>query len=258
MSFIINLVQSGMDGISIILISLAFLLAIMLAIVLHEVGHGWAALINGDRTAKNAGRLSLNPIVHFDPVGFLMLLVVGFGYAKPVPVNTFNFKKPKKGLIMVSLAGVTVNLILAVIFMLVFALILFIGSKVMISSDAGYYVYEFFFYFAQFMVMINLNLMLFNLLPLGPLDGLKVLEAFLRRGNKITEFLRTYGQYILWGLIGLSIISSYFSAYAEFFYYLDILGLYITYGRYYIAGGITSLFTMMFGMGSIGFGFFLP
>lgn len=255
MAYVIDAIL-GNNGIIGMLAVLAMLLAMVIAIVMHELAHGWAALINGDLTAKHAGRLSFNPVVHFDLVGFLMILVVGFGYAKPVPVNPYNFEKPKKGLIMVSLAGVVMNFILAVIFMFVVALMLFLLERVSLASDAAYYVFSFFFYFAQYMVVININLMLFNLLPLGPLDGLKLLEGLCQRGNKVTEFLRTYGQYILWGLIGLSVISSYFSEYAAFFEYIDILGYYLYYGRHFIAGGITSLFTMMFGLGTVGFYWF--
>lgn len=259
MSQIINMLFSGGDMITAILTALAFLIAITVSIVLHELGHGWAALINGDQTAKVAGRLSFNPIVHFDAIGFLMLLFLGFGYAKPVPVNPYNFKHPKKGLIMVSLAGVVINFILAVLFMFVLALMMYLGTQTQVfyASGAEYYVFDFFYTLASYMVIINMNLMLFNLLPLGPLDGLKVLEAFCRRGNKVTEFLRIYGQYILWGLLGLSFISSWFSE-IPFFQYIDILGLYLYYARGFIAGGIMSLFTLMFGMGTAFMFFGIP
>ena len=100
-------------GYSDILTFLIALVAIVLSIMLHEVAHGLVALWNGDDTAKRAGRLNLNPVSHFDPVGFLMLIFLRFGYAKPVPVNPYNFKNRKVGMFTVSVAGVTLNLILA-------------------------------------------------------------------------------------------------------------------------------------------------
>ena len=258
---IINMIERGLaNGTDVVIVLLnifAFLFAITLAIVLHELGHGYAAKWNGDMTAKYEGRLSFNPVVHFDPVGFLMMLFVGFGFAKPVPVNPYNFKKPKRGLIMVSLAGVVVNFVLAVLSMFFFVLLVFVLDNTEIFySDIGSYFFEFFITFFQYMILININLMLFNLLPLGVLDGLKVLEAFTSRGNRLTTFLRNYGMYILYGLIGLHILLNYVTPYVPALIYLDILGQYLYYGNSLIAGGITTLFTHMFGMGNFGWEFF--
>ena len=254
--YIIETLLNSNDAIVAVLGILAFLLAIILAFVLHEMGHAYAAKWNGDLTAQAAGRLSFNPIVHIDPIGFIMLLFVGFGYAKPVPVNPYNFKHPKKGLLTVSLAGVIVNFALAVLSMFFYVLIVFIidMNAEILSSDAGYYVFFFFHLFFRLMITINISLMLFNLLPLGPLDGLKVLEALTRRGNKIVTFLRNYGVYILYGLIGLTIIVSYTVEYAEIMRYFDLIGMYISYGVNFIGGGITSLFMLMFGIEPIWIG----
>ena len=108
----------------------AFLLAIYLAIVPHEIAHGLVAKWNGDLTAKINGRLSLNPIVHLDPIGFLMLLTVGFGYAKPVPVNPYNFKVPRRGLFTVAIAGVTYNLLATILSSFFLALIMFLSPVI--------------------------------------------------------------------------------------------------------------------------------
>ena len=97
------------DWIDIIFIAVA----VVISMVLHEIAHGYVALWNGDPTAKVNGRLSLNPLVHFDAIGFIMLMVVGFGYAKPVPVNPGNFKNRKRGIFTVAIAGVVVNIVLA-------------------------------------------------------------------------------------------------------------------------------------------------
>lgn len=255
---IYSLLNFSNDAITTILTIIAFLIAIVFSVVLHEIGHGYAAYLNGDDTAKVNGRLSLNPVVHFDPIGFLMLLFMGFGYAKPVPVNPYKFNKPKRGMLMVSLAGVFVNFILAIFFIFIFTLLLFLQINV-ITSTSSFIIYlmDFLFSLSQFMVIINISLMLFNLLPFGPLDGLKVLEAIFRRGNRVTEFLRTYGMYILLGLFGLSMISNYFSSAVSMFEYVDLLGMYITTCRHYIAGGIMSLFALLFGFDPmIGFIFF--
>ena len=88
-------------------------LVVIISIILHELAHGYVALWNGDATAKVKGRLTLNPLAHFDIIGFFMLMTVGFGYAKPVPVNPFNFRHQKRGIFTVAIAGVTVNILLA-------------------------------------------------------------------------------------------------------------------------------------------------
>lgn len=137
--------------------------AVIIAIVLHEVAHGYVALLNGDATAKVNGRLSLNPIRHFDPVGFIMLLVCGFGYAKPVPVNPYNFRHRKRGIFTVAAAGVTANFLLAFISsgFMVLMRILFARSGAAVFSG----LYTFFCLF----MLINLSLVFFNLLPICPL-----------------------------------------------------------------------------------------
>ena len=116
--YIINLLTNNGQGVSreSLLSVGAFIVALLFALILHEVAHGLAALCFGDSTAKSYGRLSLNPAKHFDWFGLLMMLVCGFGWAKPVPVNTSNFKKQTAGMICVSLAGVVTNLILAFLF----------------------------------------------------------------------------------------------------------------------------------------------
>lgn len=122
----------------------AFLLAVYFAIVPHEVAHGLAAKWNGDLTAKVNGRLTLNPVSHIDPIGFLMLIFVGFGYAKPVPVNPYNFKVPRRGLFMTAIAGVTYNLAATIVSCFFLALTMFIGP---LGSGALIYLYYFFYWF---------------------------------------------------------------------------------------------------------------
>lgn len=213
-------------------------LVVVISLTLHEYAHGLVALWNGDYTAKLNGRLTLNPIAHFDLIGFFMLMTVGFGYAKPVPINPYNFKHQKTGIFTVAIAGVVTNLILAFISMGLFYLML--KFKLMWVDGATFI--GFFAEFFRLMVTINISLMLFNLLPIYPLDGFRVIEAFTRYSNPVTKFFRDYGQYFLIALVGLSIIVDIFN----FPYFLDLLGLYIGKVGNFIIGGIDWFWGLIF------------
>lgn len=218
--------------------------AVVISMTLHEYAHGVVALWNGDYTAKGSGRLTLNPLRHFDIIGFIMLMTVGYGYAKPVPVNPYNFRHPRRGIFTVSIAGICTNLILAFV-----STALYMGFGVWYGSAAssfGMRVILFFHDFFLYMTIINTSLAVFNLLPFYPLDGFRILESFTRYNNKITSFLRNYGRYILIGLIGISIIIDVFNLKAVHpaFYYIDILGLIMNY----VAGGIQWLFRAFWGL----------
>ncbi len=223
---------------------IAVFIAIVASMTLHEYAHGVVALWNGDYTAKSNGRLTLNPLKHFDVIGFLMLMTVGYGYAKPVPVNPYNFKHPRRGIFTVSIAGICMNLILAFV-----STALYMGFGVWlgnVNTDFGYKVVSFFWLLFFYMTVINTSLAVFNLLPLYPLDGFRILESFTRYNNKITSFLRVYGRYILIGLIGISIIIDVFDlvSVSSAFYYIDILGLIMDYA----AGGIQYVFRLFWGL----------
>lgn len=210
--------------------------AVVVSIVLHEIAHGYVALWNGDPTAKMNGRLTVNPVKHFDLVGFLMLMVCGFGYAKPVPVNPYNFKHQKRGIFTVAIAGITVNMLLA---FLSSGLMVFMDMMaVWFSGAAGvFYGFSQFFYL---LMTVNLSLFFFNLLPIYPLDGFRIVEAFTKFSNPVTKFIRDYGMYILIVLVGLGLIVSLF----HMPFYFDILGTYIIYAR----GGVMKLFMLFWGL----------
>ena len=179
---------------------LALLCAIVVALVLHEIAHGLVALWNSDPTAKMYGRLSLNPLKHFDLFGLLMMLIVGIGWAKPVPVDPRNFKKYKTGCVTVSVAGILMNIVLAFIFAMPYVILgnIRITSS---TSDAVYYLIAFFLYFSRLMVQLNVSFALFNLLPLFPLDGYRLLACFVSENNAYMRFVRKYSLYIMLGLI---------------------------------------------------------
>lgn len=171
-----------MDQITYILISI---LCFVPALVFHEVAHGFAAWRLGDPTAKNRGRLSLNPAKHIDPFGtvvlpLIMMLMGGpvFGYAKPVPYNPAYFKNPKTGDVIVGLAGPLANFAMAALAAIVAWLLYPAAQGLVVASDAFM---AFYLYFLPMFALINLYLMFFNLIPIPPLDGSSIIALFVPR-----------------------------------------------------------------------------
>ena len=169
--------------------------ALLFGLSFHECAHAWMAKKLGDNTAWNHGRVTLNPGKHLDVVGSLMFLVVGFGYAKPVPVNQRNFKNYKKGLALTAVAGPVANLILA----LIFALFYNIANLIFIYLPNDFS--GLILIFLQTIAIRNVGLAVFNLLPIPPLDGSRILDLFLP--YKASRFLAQYGRYILYGVMAL-------------------------------------------------------
>lgn len=178
----------------------AFIVALLFALIFHEVAHGLVALWFGDRTAKSYGRLSLNPAKHFDWMGLLMMLFCGFGWAKPVPVNVSNFKKQKAGMICVSLAGIVTNLLTAFVFAGLWLFAFYAGFGLTVA-DKGYYAFTFLSYLGEICTTLNIGFALFNVLPLYPLDGYRLLSCFVPQSNAFMTFLRKYSLYIIIGLV---------------------------------------------------------
>ena len=177
---------------------LLIIIALIISLTFHEFGHAAAAKYFGDDTAQRLGRLNINPLAHIDPMGLLMVVLVGFGYAKPVPTDPRNFNS-RWAMPLIAAAGPAMNLLLA-----------FITINVYVYGDASGY--SWFSttgpqYFFQYLALINLLLMLFNLIPLGPLDGHYILAHFLPRKAAIRylDYNSRFGHFVFLGLILLSI-----------------------------------------------------
>lgn len=160
---------------------------LLIAITIHEAAHAWAAYKLGDPTAKNMGRLSLNPLAHLDPIGTLMLIVFRFGWGKPVQMNPNNFKNPKVDAMLSALAGPFSNFLLAIIFGLIIRLDVLPGPWQIILLA---------------IVTINLFLGIFNLIPIPPLDGSKLLYPFISYESQTT--MERYGPWLLLAVIFVS------------------------------------------------------
>lgn len=174
------------------------IIALVLSLSFHEFGHAFTAKLFGDDTAARMGRLTLNPLAHIDPMGLAMVVLVGFGYAKPVPTNPRNFTSRYADL-LVSAAGPGMNLVVAFVAINVYSIGLQMGVEFFYSRGAQL----FFIYLAT----INMILMIFNLIPLGALDGHYILPYFLNRrlARTYEVFNAQYGNMALMGLILLSV-----------------------------------------------------
>lgn len=174
--------------------------AVLLCLTFHEVSHGYMAYRLGDKTAKSSGRLSLNPFKHIDPLGFLLMLTAGVGWAKPVPVNPTHFKNPKRGMAITALAGPIANFLLALLFAVPVSIIYNNENIFYFLTDlVGWNWFQILFQFLVNLVVLNVGLGLFNLFPIPPLDGSKVLFSFLP--TKIYWTILKYEKYVMIALM---------------------------------------------------------
>lgn len=184
----------------------------LICITFHELCHGLVAHKLGDNTAKDAGRLTLNPIKHIDIIGLAMMAIVGFGWAKPVPVNMNNFKKPKQGMAITALAGPVSNMLLAIAFLFIFGLLYY---PLYNSGSVGSVVLQ----MIQRTAYLSCALAVFNIIPLPPLDGSKVLFALLPDDKyyKLMYYER-YGMIILMVIVFTGTLTSFLTTGASWVY----------------------------------------
>lgn len=177
--------------------TLYILPGILIALSLHEYAHAQVAVWLGDDTPKIQGRLSISPIVHIDIIGFLMLIIAKFGWAKPVQINPNNFKNPKRDQMLVSLAGPCMNLLLAIFFFILMKVIYYIPEGI-ISYNLGIAIFE----IINNTIIINIVLMVFNMLPIPPLDGHHIFFGLLNLTHtRLYYELYKYSRFILLFLI---------------------------------------------------------
>ena len=166
---------------------LARIFVIFCVLPIHEYAHALVATKLGDQTARLSGRLTLNPLAHIDPIGALMILLAGFGYAKPVPVNIRNFKDRKVGMALTAIAGPISNLIMGFLSLVLIRLLMFVMPESTVK--------EVIYLFLIFSAGININLAVFNLLPIPPLDGSRLATLFLP--DRIYYKIMQYERYII-------------------------------------------------------------
>lgn len=183
---------------------LARVVIVLLILPLHEFAHGWVARKFGDDTAEAAGRLTINPIAHLDPFGSVLLLFTGFGWAKPVPINPARMRNPRQGVIWTSLAGPLSNLLAALV-----GIILLQVEVPFLNQHLDNVVLYGIYYFLQGFVSINISLAVFNLIPIPPLDGSKVLMMLLPyRQSMWMQQRQQIFSILLWILILTGILST--------------------------------------------------
>ena len=223
------------------------IIAVLFVFIPHEFAHAFVAYKCGDPTAKMRGRLTLNPLKHIDPTGFVLCILTGFGWAKPVPIYPYNFHKYRKGLFLTAIAGVVANYIIAFI---AYPLFLLIAVYAAPTASAAVYVVNFFEQVFYLIFAYSLSVAVFNLLPFYPLDGFRVVESLTREINPVRRFLKDYGRYILLILVVESFLCDILSTHTSlpYVHYFDILGYVHWFARNIIGFPITAMWNAIFGL----------
>ena len=195
---LIPMIQQGASIQNILLVVLAYTLAVLIALILHEWAHAFVAYKLGDPTAKNLGRMSLDPSKHLDPIGAICFLLLGIGWARPVLINSANLKHFRRDDVLISIAGPLTNLILAFLFYGLY----FFGTAFQFLNGPMLYV-------VSVLMSMNLTLAIFNIFPIPPLDGYHVLSSlFIRKSYRVVQFFQKYGFIILLVLIASGLMST--------------------------------------------------
>lgn len=183
----------------------------LICITLHELSHGFVAYKLGDTTAKDMGRLTLNPLKHIDIIGLIMMAVFQFGWAKPVPVNMYRFKNPKKGMAITALAGPISNILIAMVFLLLYGFL----WPLLCMSEVGSVVLD----MLNTTAVISLGFAVFNVIPIPPLDGSKILFSFLPQDiyDKLMRYEK-YGMIIMIVLVYFGAVDGFLSNAVSFLY----------------------------------------
>jgi len=196
------------DPVGTIIELILYALALLLSLILHEIGHGYAALKCGDPTAKMMGRLTLDPRKHLDPIGMVCMILLRIGWAKPVPINPRNFRHYRRDMILVSFAGIIVNLCLFIV-----SCFLYVA---LITKSGGFFGYL--RVFLEYMIGFNISLAVFNLLPVPPLDGYRIVNEVFFGGNLRLDARTTQIVHTVFLFVCLSgVLSTAFSRVCSFF-----------------------------------------
>lgn len=214
------LFSDGLTPKEAVIIFLISIFVFFISLTVHELAHGFMAYKMGDLTAKANGRLTLNPFKHLDLGGFIAFMLLGVGWAKPIPINPLNFKKYKTGMRWVSISGILANFLLGLLSAVIYAILL---ATVGFTSVAMQYVGMLLVYFMS----VNSMLVLFNLLPFVPLDGFNFLATFLKSDNKFLKWNERNGIKIIYSIIFAFLLIELFTGVDLFAFYLNLIHNYI-------------------------------